>query len=214
VLLLRFRATFHLGGVWAPALPAGWHSRLTFALHSPLHFPALERHAGMHSATCSALWIFLCQQAVMVGTVSSLLRSPPALPRPSGDVWTLGMQCGPSNNVQRSVDIPLPPGAAYMLSKQAQGRTFWCTRHKVSLAWATQIAYAAARSGRKGRGVVGLGEVRGAGAAEPARARPQLLVHAAQFAPCLGHTRIAFAATHWLSIALRVRSAQFELHTH
>jgi len=50
----------------------------------------------------------------------------------SGDVWTLGMQCGPSNNVQRSVDIPLPAGAAYMLSKGAQGRSRWCRKHKVA----------------------------------------------------------------------------------
>jgi len=55
----------------------------------------------------------------------------------SGDVWTLGMQCGPSNNVQRSVDIPLPAGAAYMLSKGAQGRSRWCRKHKVRCAWAT-----------------------------------------------------------------------------
>jgi hypothetical protein len=50
------------------------------------------------------------------------------------------MQCGPSNNVQRSVEIPLPAGAAYMLSKRAQGRTFWCTRHKVRRAWATNAS--------------------------------------------------------------------------
>ena len=50
---------------------------------------------------------------------------------PTGDCWTLGMQCGPSNNVQRAVEIALPPGSAYMLSKRAQGRTFWCSRRKV-----------------------------------------------------------------------------------
>jgi len=49
-----------------------------------------------------------------------------------GDEWTLGMQCGPSNNVQRQVQLPMPAGAAYILSKRAQGRTAWCTRHKVA----------------------------------------------------------------------------------
>ena len=50
-----------------------------------------------------------------------------------GEPWTLCMQQGISKGKElRSVEVVLPPGSAYVLTAQAQGRTGWCQRRAVA----------------------------------------------------------------------------------
>ena len=51
-----------------------------------------------------------------------------------GDSWTLCMQQSAEQlgKVAREVELQLPPGSAYILTGQAQGRTAWCEKQSVA----------------------------------------------------------------------------------
>lgn len=50
-----------------------------------------------------------------------------------GEPWTLCMQQGVNKGKElRTVEVVLPPGSAYVLTAQAQGRTGWCQRRAVA----------------------------------------------------------------------------------
>ena len=51
-----------------------------------------------------------------------------------GDSWTLCMQQSAEQlgKVAKEVKLQLPPGSAYILTGQAQGRTAWCEKQSVA----------------------------------------------------------------------------------
>ena len=51
---------------------------------------------------------------------------------PRGDEWLLRMQCGPPGSGQKEETCTIPPGAAYILTGVAQGRTGFCEQRKVA----------------------------------------------------------------------------------
>ena len=46
--------------------------------------------------------------------------------------WLLRMQCGPPGPGQKERTVTIPPGAAYILTGVAQGRTGFCEQRKVA----------------------------------------------------------------------------------
>lgn len=63
-------------------------------------------------------------------------RAPAAqgegLERPEGEPWTLMMRRGSARAPHDCVDVPLPPGTGYILTREAQGRTEHCAAGKVA----------------------------------------------------------------------------------